>query len=255
MTLAALVGLGPVLAVHVHGPVPVDVKLALSPKHIVVFEGVIVIGGVIPTDTVATADAVQVPAPDNTVYVVVAAGVTVTLAALAGAVPVLADQTKGPAPVDDKATLSPKQIVVLDGVIFIDGVKEIETVATAEAVQVPVPDKTVYVVVVEGVTVTFAALAGLVPVLAVQTKGPLPEDDKAWLCPKQIVDKDGVIAIDKDAEIETVATAEAVQVPVPDKTVYVVVVEGVTVTLATLAGLVPVLAVHTNGPAPLADKA
>lgn len=63
------------------------------------------------------------------------------------------------------------------------------------------------------------------------------------------------MAMDKDAEIETVATACAVQVPDPDKTVYVVVVDGVTVTLPTLAGLGPVLAVQTKGPAPLADKA
>ena len=70
-------------------------------------------------------------------------GVTVTLAALAGLAPLLAVQVNGPAPEEDKVTLSPKQIVVLDGVILIDGVVEIETVAIAEAVQVPVPDKTV----------------------------------------------------------------------------------------------------------------
>jgi len=70
-------------------------------------------------------------------------GVTVTLAALAGLAPALAVQVNGPAPEEDKVTLSPTQIVVLDGVILIDGVVEIETVAIAEAVQVPVPDKTV----------------------------------------------------------------------------------------------------------------
>ena len=70
-------------------------------------------------------------------------GVTVTLAALAGLAPELAVQVYGPDPEEDKVTLSPKQIVVLDGVILIDGVAPIETVATAEAVHVPVPDKTV----------------------------------------------------------------------------------------------------------------
>jgi hypothetical protein len=56
-------------------------------------------------------------------------------------------------------------------------------------------------------------------VLAVQTKGADPLADKPTLCPKQIIDKEGVIAMDGTVEIETVATAVAVQVPVPDKTV------------------------------------
>lgn len=73
---------------------------------------------------------------------VVADGATVTLAALAGAVPVLADQTNGPVPVDDKVTFSPRQIIVLEGVILIGGVAPMETVATALAVQVPAPDIT-----------------------------------------------------------------------------------------------------------------
>jgi hypothetical protein len=55
--------------------------------------------------------------------------------------------------------------------------------------------------------------------LAVQTKGAEPLDDKVILCPKQIVDNDGVILIDGVKEIETVATAVDVQVPVPDNTV------------------------------------
>lgn len=67
VTLEALDGLGPVLAVHVQGPVPVDVKLTLSPKHIVVLEGVIFIGGGTPIDTVATAVTVHAPVPDKTV--------------------------------------------------------------------------------------------------------------------------------------------------------------------------------------------
>lgn len=100
-----------------------------------------------------------------------------------------------------------------------EGVVEIETVATAEAVQVPVPDKTVYVVVVVGVTVTFPIAGGVVPLLAVQTKGPAPLADKATLCPKQMADKDGVMLIDGVLVTETVATAEFVQVPVPVMTV------------------------------------
>ena len=44
---------------------------------------------------------------------------------------------------------------------------------------------------------------------------------------------------------ETVATADEVHVPTPEITVYEVVDEGVTVTLAALAGLAPLLAVHT----------
>jgi len=56
-------------------------------------------------------------------------------------------------------------------------------------------------------------------VLAVQTKGADPLADKPTLCPKQIEDTDGVIAMDGIVEIETVATADDVQVPVPDNTV------------------------------------
>ena len=73
--------------------------------------------------------------------------------------------------------------------------------------------------VVVGVTVTLAAAAGLAPELAVQTNGPDPDEDNAWLCPKHIIDKEGVIAIDNEAEMETVATAVDVHEPVPDKTV------------------------------------
>ena len=57
--------------------------------------------------------------------------------------------------------------------------------------------------------------------------------------------------IDGTVEIETIATADAVQVPLPDKTEYVVVVVGDTVTEADAGGLDPELAVHVNGPAPL----
>jgi hypothetical protein len=73
----------------------------------------------------------------------VVAGVTVTLAADAGFVPVLAVHEYGPVPVDDKVTLSPRQIIVLEGVTLIDNVGASETVATACAVQAPVPDRTV----------------------------------------------------------------------------------------------------------------
>ena len=73
--------------------------------------------------------------------------------------------------------------------------------------------------VVVGVTVTEAVAGGLVPELAVQTKGAEPLADKPTLCPKQIVDKDGVIAIAGVVDTETVATAEDVHVPEPTKTV------------------------------------
>ncbi len=60
---------------------------------------------------------------------------------------------------------------------------------------------------------------GLVPELAVQAKGPAPVLDNAVDCPLQMVEREGVIVIDKAGAIETVATAVAVQVPEPDKTV------------------------------------
>ena len=102
--------------------------------------------------------------------------------------------------------------------MVITGVVEMETVATAVDVHDPVPDKTVQVVVVVGVTVTFATAAGFEPELAVQTYGPPPLTESAWLCPKQIDDKDGVIDIVGELVIETDATAEAVQLPVPTNT-------------------------------------
>ena len=85
----------------------------------------------------------QAPVPESTVYVVFTPGVTVTVAALAGFVPVLAVHVNGPAPVLDKVALAPRQIIVLEGVILMDNVGAIETVATACAVHVPVPERTV----------------------------------------------------------------------------------------------------------------
>jgi hypothetical protein len=70
-------------------------------------------------------------------------GVTIIVAVLAGFVPELDVQTKGAEPPEDKVTLSPKHKVVKDGVILIEGVNEIETVAIADVVQAPVPDNKV----------------------------------------------------------------------------------------------------------------
>ena len=89
----------------------------------------------------------------------------------------------------------------------------------ADDVQLPTPEITVYVVVALGVTVTLAAALGAVPELAVQTNGPVPDDDIPILCPMHIADKEGVILIAGDEVIETVAIADEVQVPTPDTTV------------------------------------
>jgi hypothetical protein len=74
-------------------------------------------------------------------------------------------------------------------------------------------------VVVEGVTVTLPTLAGLGPVLAVQTKGPAPLADKAWLCPKQIVDTEGVMATVDEEFTFTVMVEELTQLPTVSVTV------------------------------------
>jgi hypothetical protein len=103
--------------------------------------------------------------------------------------------------------------------MLIEGVVEIETVAIAEDVHVPVPDNTVYVVDTIGETTMEAELGGLDPLLAVQTKGPEPLAIKFTTCPKQMVDNDGVIAMVGDEVTETVAIAEFVHVPVPVITV------------------------------------
>ena len=70
-------------------------------------------------------------------------GVTVTFPTDGGVVPLLADHTNGPAPLADKFTLCPTQMVDKDGVMVIEGALVTETVATAEFVQVPVPVITV----------------------------------------------------------------------------------------------------------------
>ena len=73
-------------------------------------------------------------------------------------------------------------------------------------------------------TVTLAALAGAVPVLADQTNGPGPDEDKPTLCPKQIDEEEGVTVI--------LGGGPTVTVPVP--TTVVDVLEGskpVTVTV------------------------
>jgi hypothetical protein len=136
--------LGPVLAVQTKGPVlPTTAKLVDCPLQIIVLAGVILIESVGEMDTVATAVTVQAPVPDKTVYVVFEVGETVTLDALAGLAPALAVHVNGPVPVDVKVTLSPKQIVVLEGEILIGATGAIDTVAKAVAVQAPVPDNTV----------------------------------------------------------------------------------------------------------------
>lgn len=148
--------------------------------------------------------------------------------------PVLDVQPNGADPLEVSVALCPEQMVDNDGVILILGVSVIETVATADAVQVPTPDTTVYVVVELGVTVTFAALAGAVPVLAVQTNGPGPEDERPTLWPKQIDDDAGVTVIGTGAETVTVPLPTTV-VGVPDGskpltvTEYTVVTPGDTV--------------------------
>lgn len=99
-----------------------------------------------------------------------------------------------------------------------------------------------------------AELGGVVPELAVQTKGATPVEVNVTVCPAHIVDNEGVMLIEGVAEIETVATAEEVHVPTPDITVYVVVVVGETVTVPVAGGKAPLLATQLNGPEPLAVK-
>ena len=92
-------GFVPLLAVHAYGPeLPTTVKLAEPPLQMVVLDGVILIADVEDTDTVAIAVVVHVPVPDKTVYVVVVLGVTTIVPNAGGVVPLLAVQTKGPAP-------------------------------------------------------------------------------------------------------------------------------------------------------------
>lgn len=71
----------------------------------------------------------------------------------------------------------------------------------------PVPDKTVYVVVVVGLTNTESFEEGLIPVLAVQVYGPKPLHDKLAVCPLQIVVTEGVILTVNAGATETEATA------------------------------------------------
>ena len=109
--------------------------------------------------------------------------------------------------------------MVIDGVILTVNAGAIETLATACAVQAPVPNKTVYVVLTVGETITLDVLVGFEPLLAVHVNGPAPEEDKLALAPKQIMVLEGVIFTDNVGAMDTVAIAVVVQAPVPDKTV------------------------------------
>ena len=84
--------------------------------------------GVIVTETLVTADAVHVPTPDTTVYVVEVVGVTVTVPEDAGAVPLLAVHTKGPEPLAVKTELCPEQIDAMDADAVIGAAELIVTV-------------------------------------------------------------------------------------------------------------------------------
>ena len=84
--------------------------------------------GVIVTETLVTADAVHVPTPDTTVYVVEVVGVTVMVPVDAGAVPLLAVHTNGPEPLAVKTELCPEQIDVEFGDTVIGAGDEIVTV-------------------------------------------------------------------------------------------------------------------------------
>ena len=137
VTVAALAGAAPELAVHTNGAAPLDDRVAVWPEQIVVNDGVIVIAGVVDIDTVATAVDVQVPAPANTVYVVVVVGETVTLATLAGFAPLLAVHAKGPEPLAFKTTLCPEHIVEKGGVIVTVGKALTLTVITVELTHAP----------------------------------------------------------------------------------------------------------------------
>lgn len=65
----------------------------------------ILIDGTAETETVAIEDAVQELTPEITVYVVVTVGVTITMLVAGGFEPLLAVQTKGPAPEAVKVAL------------------------------------------------------------------------------------------------------------------------------------------------------
>ena len=72
---------------------------------------------------------------------------------------------------------------------------------------------------VVGVTITFAVLGGFVPELAVQTNGPVPEELKFTLSPKQIVVLVGVIVkagvVVKDTVVIPLLKILPLPVPLP----------------------------------------
>ena len=99
-------------------------------------------------------------------------------------------------------------MLVLAGVKVMVGIDVMETVETAEAVQVPLPEITVYVVVPVGLTTAVLPLAGLAPLLAVQLYGaapPVAVNVADW--PEQILVLTGVTVTEGAEVIETVATA------------------------------------------------
>ena len=130
-----------------------------------------------------------------------------------GLIPVLAVHKYGPASVAVSETVCPLHMIVLLGTISTVNAGAIETVATACAVHVAIPDTTVYEVVTPGTTVIEDVVAPLDHV-----KGPLPDADKVVFAPKQIVVFVGVTFTEELVITDTVATAAAVQVLAPDNT-------------------------------------
>lgn len=74
-------------------------------------------------------------------------------------------------------------------------------------------------VVVAGVTTIVPTAGGVVPLLAVQANGPAPDAVNVCEVPAQIAVTDGVIVTCTKGVTDTAATAVAVHVPLPDKTV------------------------------------
>lgn len=104
--------------------------------------------------------------------------------------------------------------------------------------------------VIDGDTLIEPVAEGVGPLVAVQEKGPDPLEVKVTLCPKQIVDIEGVIETAEGEFTFTVITEKLVHEPEDFVTVYVVVAVGVVITTEPVVELSPVPGTQEYVPEP-----
>jgi hypothetical protein len=159
------VALKPVAGIHVYDAAPLAFKLTPGPlAHMLAADGVTVTAGVALTVIVTVAVPVHVPLLPVTVYVVVVAGLAVTVAPTVALKPVAGAQLYVAAPLAVKLVPPPPEHMFAEvGVTLTVGAVFTVIVTVCVPLQGPFIPVTVYVVVTVGVAVTDDPLVALKP--------------------------------------------------------------------------------------------